>query len=289
MPSNPSPSSSVQRARLELAARLRDIRLDGGLTGRALSAAAGWHEAKTSRIEGAKQALSDADIRAWCRVCGAEDQTADLIEANRAADSMYLEWRRLHRAGMKRAQESRIPLYESTRLFKVYCSTVIPGFFQTSGYATALMTAITRFQGTPDDVVAAVAARIARNHVLREGDHRFAAIIEESVLRAQHGDAQVMAAQLGHVLAVSGLPAVSLGIIPSSAPDRPMWTLEAFNIFDDSRVEVELLSAQVTVRQPGEVAIYVRAFEELSHMAVYGASARSLITQAIAALDAPRT
>ena len=46
-----SPSSSVQRARQELAERLREIRLDAGLTARALSVAAGWHEAKTSRIE----------------------------------------------------------------------------------------------------------------------------------------------------------------------------------------------------------------------------------------------
>jgi len=38
-----SPSSSVQRARQQLAEQLRDIRLDAGLTVRALSAAAGWH------------------------------------------------------------------------------------------------------------------------------------------------------------------------------------------------------------------------------------------------------
>lgn len=284
MPSRPSPFSSVQRARQDVAARLRDIRLDAGLNGRALSAAAGWHEAKTSRIEGAKQALTDADIRTWCRVCGADDQADDLIAANRAAESMYVEWRRLHRTGMRRAQESRVPLYERTRVFKVYCSTVVPGFFQVPGYATALMSAITRFQGTPDDVADAVASRIARNHVLHEGGRRFAAIVEESVLWARHGDAEVMAAQLGHLLAMTGLPSVSLGVIPSTTSDRLIWTLEAFNIFDDSRVEIELLSAQVTVTAPSEVEVYVRAFEELASMAVYGSAARSLITRAIDAL-----
>ena len=63
-----SPSSSVQRARQQVAERLREIRLDAGLTARALSVAAGWHEAKTSRIESAKQALTDADIQAWCHL-----------------------------------------------------------------------------------------------------------------------------------------------------------------------------------------------------------------------------
>jgi transcriptional regulator with XRE-family HTH domain len=91
-----SSSSSALRAKQELAERLREIRLDAGLTGRVLSAAAGWHESKASRIESAKQAPGDADIRTWCQVCDAEDQVADLIAASRAADSMYVEWRRLH-------------------------------------------------------------------------------------------------------------------------------------------------------------------------------------------------
>ncbi|MQA98064.1 MAG: helix-turn-helix domain-containing protein [Streptosporangiales bacterium] len=284
MPSHPSPSSSVQRARSELAARLRDLRLDAGLTARALSRAAGWHEAKTSRIENAKQPPSDADITAWCRVCEMPGEAPDLIAANRAADSAYVSWRRLHRTGMARDQESRVPLYERTRHHKVYCSTVVPGFFQTPAYAHALMSSITRFQGTPDDVDVAVEARMERNHVLQRGGRRFAAIIEESVLRARHGDAEAMAAQLGHLLAMTGLPSVWLGVIPFTAADRPMWTLEAFNIFDDQRVEVELLSAQVTVTAPSEVAAYVRAFSGLAGMAVSGSAARSLITAAIDAL-----
>ena len=122
-----SPSSSAQRARHELAARLRDIRLDAGLSAQDLSAAAGWHPSKTSRIENARQTLADDDIKAWCRVCGTDDQAPDLIAASRTADSMYAEWRRLHLVGMRRTQEARVPLYERTRLMRAYCSTVMPG------------------------------------------------------------------------------------------------------------------------------------------------------------------
>jgi transcriptional regulator with XRE-family HTH domain len=280
-----SPSSSVQRARQELAERLRDLRLDAGLTARALSAAAGWHEAKTSRIESAKQAPSDADIQTWCRVCGASNQAPDLIAASRAADSMYVEWRRLHRTGLRRAQQTRVPLYERTRVFKAYCSTVIPGFLQTPGYATALLSAITTFRGTPDDVEQAVAARMNRNRLLHAAGHRFTLIIEESVLRYRLGDSETMAAQLGHLLGALALPSVSLGVIPFSARTRQMWTLEAFTVFDDARVHVELLSAQVTVTAPSEITLYARAFDKLADLAVYGPQARSLITAAIDALS----
>lgn len=169
-----SPSSSAQRARQELAERLREIRLDAGLTARALSAAADWHEAKTSRIESAKQALSDADIQTWCRVCGAERDAPDLIAASRAADSMYVEWRRLTRTGLRRTQEARRPLYERTGLFKAYCSTVVPGFLQTPAYAGALLSANSGFHDTPDDVEDAVRARMNRNRILQSPGHRFA-------------------------------------------------------------------------------------------------------------------
>jgi transcriptional regulator with XRE-family HTH domain len=279
-----APSSSVQRARQELAGRLREIRLDAGLTARALSAAAGWHEAKTSRIESARQAPGDADIRTWCRVCSAESQAGDLIAASRAADSMYIEWRRVHRTGLRRTQESVGPLYERTRLFRAYCSNVVPGFLQTPGYAGALLSAVAAFRGTPNDVEDAVMARISRNRILHTGDHRFAILVEESVLRYRLGDSETMAGQLGQLLGTIALPSVRLGVIPFSADERPIWTLEGFTVFDDARVHVELLSAQVTVTTPSEVALYLHAFARLAELAVYGAEARSLITSAIEAL-----
>jgi transcriptional regulator with XRE-family HTH domain len=279
-----SPSSSAQRAREQLAERLRDIRLDARLTARALSALAGWHEAKTSRIEAAKQAPSEDDIRIWCRVCGAERAVPDLIAASRSADSMYLEWRRLQLAGMRRAQEKHVPLFERTRLFKAYCSTVVPGFLQTPGYARALLSVISTFHGTPDDVEDAVAARMSRNWIVRSGSRRFVGVVEEAVLRQQVGSGDVQTAQLAYLAEAAELPAVSLGVIPFSASGRPIWPLEAFTVFDDERVYVELLSAQVTVTAPSEIVLYLRAFEKLSALAVYGDQARALIAAAIAAL-----
>jgi hypothetical protein len=260
------------------------MRLDAGLSGRALSNAAGWHEAKTSRIETGKQAPSDSDIRTWCEVCGVPDQGPDLIAASRAADSMYTEWKRLHRTGMRRVQVTRGSLYERTRLFKVYMSTVVPGFLQVPGYATALMSSITAFQGTPDDVAEAVRARMSRNRIVASEGHRFTILIEESVLRYRVGDNDVMLAQLGHLMSATALPGVKLGIIPFTAEARPMWTLEAFTVFGDARVHVELLAAHVTVTVPGEVVTYLRAFDELAKLAVYGPEARARITSAINAL-----
>lgn len=71
--------------------------------------------------------------------------------------------------------------------------------------------------GTPDDVDDAAAARVERSHIIRKGGHRFAFVLEESVLRHVVGDPTVMAGQLGYLLSVMALPAVSVGIIPRGA------------------------------------------------------------------------
>ena len=99
--------------------------------------------------------------------------------------------------------------------------------------------------------------------MLRSGNHRFVLLVEESVLRYRLGEAEVMASQLGYLLEATRMPSMSLGVIPFTAQRKPLWPLESFTIFDDERVHVELLSAQVTVTAPSEITLYVRAFEKL--------------------------
>ncbi|MFD4756417.1 helix-turn-helix domain-containing protein [Streptomyces sp. NPDC058426] len=276
----PSPSSSAQAAREALAVRLQHLRKDAGLTGKELSARCGWHPAKTTRIQKGATPPSDADLRAWCAACGADDQAEDLIATARAVDSMYLEWRRLHRNGMRTVQENWYALHEQTRVCRVYVSNVPPGFFQTPGFATALMSQITAFQGTPDDVSEAVAARVARSRFLYEGHHRYVVLMEESVLRFRTAGPDTMRGQLRHLLAVMPLASVSLGIIPFTA-QRTVWPLEAFYLHDDELAVVETLTAEIKVTQPRELADYAKAFTHLADMAVYGDAARTLITAAL--------
>lgn len=279
-----SPSSSVQAARKAVADRLREIRRDANLTAKDVADRTGWYKSKVSRLENAVTPPSDDDIRAWCRACQSDGMAADLIAASRSADSAYVEWRRLQRTGLRRLQESYIPLFERTQTFRIYCSNVIPGLLQTDGYATSLLGSIAAFRGTPDDVTEAVSARMERSRVIREGNHRFALLVEEAVLRHRVGGAETMAAQLGYLLSAMAFPAVSLGVIPFSA-DRRMWMIETFSVYDKTQAQVETLTAQVNVSSPSEVDQYLKAFGELSKIAVHGAEARSLITSAIDALE----
>ncbi|MFI5983146.1 helix-turn-helix domain-containing protein [Streptomyces sp. NPDC051555] len=278
-----SDSSSAQQARQALADRLGELCRDAGLTGLDLAALCGWSPSKSSRIMNGRTPPSADDIRAWCQACGAEDQAEDLIASLRTAEGMWVGWRRMERAGLKQAQEARLPLYQRTRRFRSYSSWLVPGMIQTRPYTTAALQAIQRRRGLVDDVTEAVAVRMERQKVLYEGDRRFAFLVEESVLRTGIGGAEVMSGQLGHLVSVASLPNVSVGVVPM-APDRERWPAEGFWLYDSAQVNVELISGYLTLTQPSEIAMYAEAFTELAELAVYGAPARALITSAMEAL-----
>ncbi|MEV5881838.1 helix-turn-helix transcriptional regulator [Streptomyces sp. NPDC052020] len=278
-----SPSTSAQAARERVARRLRDLRADAGLTGTELAKRCGWTHPKTSRLENARTAPTPDDIRRWCHACGAEGQAVDIIAQSRDAESAYMEWRRQVRAGLKRLQNSYIELFQATRLFRIYSPTLIPGLLQTEGYARAVLSGVAELLEIPHDADQAAAARAQRNQIIHQPGRRFVMVVEEGVLYHHLGDADAMAAQLGYLLTAGALPSVSLGIIPKSVR-RTLWPQELFHVYDDELVSVELMTARVRVTQPSEVQMYLRAFEQLRGMAVYGADARTLVLRAIEAL-----
>lgn len=279
-----SPSSSAQAARENVARQLRDLRKNAGLTVTELASQCGWHHAKTSRIENARTPPSPTDIRRWCSATGAVDQAPDLIAASQHAESLYREWRQRVRSGLRKLQDSYVELYRSTSLLRCYSPVLVPGLLQTEGYARALLSINARFLGVPDDAAEAAAARLQRSQVIHEPGHRYLFLIEEAVLYYQLGNADAMAAQLGYLLTAGALPQVSFGIIPTATHERALWPQETFDVHDDTLVSVELISAEVNVTQPSEIALYIKAFEQLRGMAVYGADARELIIQAIESL-----
>lgn len=197
----------------------------------------------------------------------------------------YTEWAEQIRNGLKQLQERSVPRYRTTEWFRVYSSTLVPGLLQTEKYAAAVLRTSARFHGlAPGDSAEAARARVERSCVIHQPRHRFDFVVEESVLRCQITDPDVMSAQLDYLISADALPGISLGIIPAAAYERVQWPRETFHIFDETIVTVELVSAEVEAKQAAEIALYVKAFGELRSMAVYGAEARALVVKAIDAL-----
>lgn len=273
-------SNQAQQAREALGARLRELRKDADLTGRALALCTGWQLSKVSRIEHGKQNASEGDIRAWCHHTASEDQAPDLIATLRHIESMWLEWRRTFHAGAGHPNRRSLPLYEKTKAFRIWHPTVVWGTLQTADYAAATFRQVYDFLDAPNDMDSAVAARMERQQYLYTGDRRFSVILGEQALYTNYGGPEVMCGQLDRLLAVMSLPRLSLGIIPSTAP-MDIWPGNSFSLFDDRLVVVETFSAELNVTQPREIALYFKAFSLLQRAAVHGQPARQLITNAM--------
>ncbi|MFF5958485.1 DUF5753 domain-containing protein [Streptomyces luteogriseus] len=182
-------------------------------------------------------------------------------------------------------QKQLLPRYRTTERFRVYSSSLVPGVLQTEPYAKAVLGIAARKQGLAvDDSAEAAKVRVERGRVIHDHGRQFEFLLEEPVIRWQMAGTEAMEAQLNHLLAADALSTVSLGIIPMATPERQRWPEETFHIYDDRQVNVELVSAEVDLTEPSEVAAYIQAFEELRSMAVYGAQARELVLRAIESL-----
>ena len=273
-------SGNDRRAREAFGNRLREIRLDAGLSGRQLADATGMHYTKISRVEHGGQSLSDADIRAWCTACGAEQVAPDLIAQMRAVDTLYRDYRHAARRGLRHLQQPWVELYERTKMFRIHEHWIVPGLLQTEAYSRAVMAFRVDLMSLPaTDIEAANAIRMQRQRVLRTGSRRFVFMLGEQVLYSQVPSAGEMVEQLDRIIEVMDLHRVSLGIIRATS-GMGAHTQASFWMFDDTLVQVETLTAGLDITRPEEIAAYQAIFEAMSRAAALGRNAKALIAKA---------
>lgn len=158
---------------------------------------------------------------------------------------------------------------------RVFHPYLIPGLLQTADYAEEVLRRVVEFHRIPDDIEAGVSKRLQRQQVLYRRDHSFHFLIAEQAIRTTVGSDQIMLGQMDRLLAAMGMPRVTIGIIPSMS--RYQVPLSNFTLFDNQMVMVENVTAEMTITQPREIAVYGRAFDILTSQSVAGDPARSLI------------
>ncbi|HVV12468.1 helix-turn-helix transcriptional regulator [Amycolatopsis sp.] len=279
-PNKESRSSSVHDARVALGKRLRELRVEAGLSGKQLAASLSWQASKVSKLENGRQTPSDDDIRAWTRATGRDVETDGLLASLHTLEVQYAEWRRLLRAGVHNRQSELGELDQRTRFFRVFEATVVPGLLQTAEYARYRFADAIRVLRLETDLDAAVAGRMKRQDMFYRPDKRFHFVLTEAALRFRLCPPEVMLGQLDRLVSLSALPNVKLGIVGfettyTTAPWHGFW------IFDDDHVAVETYSAGLKLAQPHEIELYSGVFKELATVASYGRAARNILTRVI--------
>jgi hypothetical protein len=114
---------------------------------------------------------------------------------------------------------------------RAYEPQFVHGLLQTQEYARALLTA-----GNPHAPDGAtdrmVALRMQRQELLhRQNPPRVWVVMDETVLRWPVGGAEVMRAQIDHLVAVNALPHVTVQIMPFRNGPHPAMRAGAFHLF----------------------------------------------------------
>ncbi len=279
-PNRASGVTNVQQAREALGRRLRELRQQAGLTGKQLAESLSWPPSKISKLENGRQSPTDRDIRAWTRTTGSERETETLLASLHTLEVQHAEWQRLLRLGLRPHQNEIAQLDAKTRLFRVFEATVIPGIIQTADYARFRFAQGIALFKVPNDIDAAVEARVKRQDILYRRDKQFHFVLTEAALRLRLCPPEVMLVQLDRLVSLSALPNVRLGIIGFEtayvvAPWHGFWLL------DNDLVMVETFSAELNLAQPQEIELYASIFDQLAAAASYGRAARAIITRVI--------
>ena len=284
MPERRSPNLARRR---RLAAELRRLREREGITGEQATELLGWpHSSKLNRIELAKTGVKPADLLSLL----------DLYHVTSARRAELVALAEESRgSGAIRAPGMRIPGEQVAFLeaeadaesIGIWEPMVVPGLFQTEQYSRALLRAwVTRFALPAGEVDRRVAARRLRQEILtRDPPPQVSAVIDESVLRRRIGEPPVMREQLGHLVAISELPNISLRILPldgehmvATGPFNYLRFRQLHEVPLGDIVMYENLTGMDDIEDEGDVHQYKVAFESLTSGAFDPEQSRTLIT-----------
>jgi transcriptional regulator with XRE-family HTH domain len=281
------PNSNLSSRRRRLADGLRQLRDAAGVSGRQMAADLGWSQPKISRAERGLHVLSIDDIRRWLDFCKAsEQQKHDLLMLADDVATEVATFRDLNRGGHAAQQRQRIVHDAEADAIMIYQPEVVPGLLQTPQYTRLLLLAIDA--ATPENVGESVAARMERQSVLYDEYKKIDAVITETALAWQPGPASVSREQLDRIRTLAALPNLNIGIV-AREQQKHAPTSNSFVIthWPDGGIDVvtESLTAEVTITDETDVAIYQAMFKRQQEHAVYGDEASALLTRVASGLD----
>lgn len=268
--------TDYQAARVSLGIRLRELRGEAGLSGRELALRAGWHPSKVSRLERGNQSGSVEDLRTWADLCGRSETAEGLIAQRRSLETHYTSWRRRLSGGNQARQQNAVDLERRSRSFRIFESVCVPGVLQTPAYARFMIQRAVSLYGSPADVEEGVSKRLERRRILDDRNREFRTLIWEPALSMRQCSPSVLIEQLADLTDSIRRGRGGVGVIPLAAT-LTVSPMHGFWIYDDSRVLVETIGAELCLTDADAVAHYQKVFGELARSAVWGAEAVRLV------------
>ena len=278
--------------KLRLAAELRALRTEAGLTHEQLARKIGESRAQISRLENG-HVVDQACVMKILDTLGVEGDrwTVIMTIAREAGERGWWESTR----GMGERQALYANLEAGAAHIQEYQQTLLPGLLQTPEYSRAQVAADASLQPLGAEPESAVAGRAGRQRMLhRPGGPAYEVIVDEMAIRRLAAPPDVVKKQLYHLATVcNGAETVDLRILPVSARIEsysvPRCTFSVYSYPDPGDpvvVAIDTVTSDPILIEPGDVRPYQELYARLRAAALPGPESLDLLTHAAAELTA---
>ncbi|MFD3311168.1 helix-turn-helix domain-containing protein [Streptomyces sp. NPDC058656] len=270
--------------RMILGRQLEELRTRAGLTFEQAGAAIGVSHSTIRRMEAAKVArLRLPDAEKLLQVYGVTDQQEIDTFLKSVREANKRGWWHTYRDVLPDWFAAYLSLEQAALQIRAYEAQFVHGLLQTEEYARALLGA-----GNPHAATEAterrVALRMRRQELLsRPSPPRVWIVMDETVLRWPVGGAEVMRAQIDHLIAVNSLPQVTLQIMPFKNGPHPAMRAGAFHLFRfrarelPDIVYLNGLVGAVYLDKDDDVLVYREALDRLGAQATPARKTEALL------------
>lgn len=285
MANHPS-GPSVQLRRL--ASELRALRESAQLSRQQVMDRTGINDVTLYRIERGKTRPQQRTLSSLLNLYGTDERTQERLH-ELASTTHFPGWIRPFRSLLGEAVTTYMSFESEASSARNHEEIFIPGLLQTEAYVRTMMRAGLPLS-TDDDIETRVQARLKRQAVLAERrvPLQLWTVIDEAVLRRQIGSADLMAAQLRHLLRASERPEVTLQVNPFSTGAHPGLGKQFTHLRYDDQTSSDMVCTESTagviyVDSPAEVREYEQLFDHLCAVALSPQETRRFIEKILAA------
>ena len=271
--------------RRRLAAELRRLRADAGLSIEDVAGKLKWPGSKVSRIENRQVGVSPRDLRKLLDLYDVEDQLYrdELLELGRRATERGW-WQSYSGVVVPRLYADLIGLEAEAATIRSYEPELIPGLLQTPDYARAVIRA-GRPADTSGEIDRRVEVRLERQEVLIRTDPpppKVSIVLNEGVLARRVGGPEVMRAQIEHLMRERDRANITIQILPFSAGEHPamlgpFYLLTFIDPADTGVVNVEDVTGAHVLEKPDEIRAYEQVWDAIQAKAVSPADSRAIM------------
>jgi transcriptional regulator with XRE-family HTH domain len=258
--------------RMMLGNQLRQFREAAGVTTDAAGYEIRASRSKISRMENGRVGFKERDVADLLTLYGVTDDQVrgGLLTMARQANAQG--WWTKFGDILPDWFDAYLGLEEGAALIRSYEVQFVHGLMQSEGYARAV-TQIGRKGVAADEIERRVSVRMQRQNLLTKPDPpKMWAVMDEAVLRRPVGGRQVMREQVKHLLELSGLPHVTLQVVPfdrgAHAGSGGAFTILRFAEHDlPDIVYIEQLTSAVYLEKREDVDYYLEVMDQLSSQA----------------------